>query len=329
MWAFSRFVGERDLRKQNQRVKFCGACGARLEGPFCGSCGRPATPTATGGFLPAQGAEAPGQEALAPSDASPASLPTGSATPATDEGQVRGGAHAPLSPESEVPPQPPPLQPSPVGASGGPRRPTAALAAALVIALITAGAVGAAAWRQGWFSSPAAPRALSTRTVTTSPSSASTPDPVDESQSPAPTPTPTPTGPSPVALRAAALAELEQIVADDRKQTPVRGQWVAQLASKTEGIVDTKQQMTPFTLPDILAEIKSLQLNEDYGTKVRVVHQGDWGGTKSGSKPMWVTVADIDVASKADVVAWCNDHFDERGTDLLNVCYPRRLKLKS
>ena len=167
------------------------------------------------------------------------------------------------------------------------------------------------------------PTAVATATVTAS-ATVLTQQPTEE----LPSAEPTPTEQTPEELRAEALSTLEQIVEDDRGMSPVRGQWVAQLASKSEGIIDTTQQPDPFTLPDILAEVRSHQANSEYGSRVLVVHQGDWGQTEAGPDPMWVTFAYINMSSQEEVVSWCEDHFSQRGKALLNVCYPRQMKLK-
>jgi len=136
---------------------------------------------------------------------------------------------------------------------------------------------------------------------------------------------PTPT----VAPEEAAEAQLEAFVAEDAARPTVRGQWVAQLSSKSEGIVDTALQPGPFTLPDIIAEHLRLRGDPEYGSLVRVLHLGDWGSHPAGASPMWVTVADIDAGSSAEVNTWCEAHFSQRGKALSNVCLPSQLKLKS
>jgi len=132
---------------------------------------------------------------------------------------------------------------------------------------------------------------------------------------------------SDVEVRRAALAALDQKVGLSRGYHPIRGQWVAQLASKSEGIVDLTQQPTPFTLQDILAEIERHEASSVYGPSVRVVLQGDWGGSTPAASPLWVTFADLDARSKDEVVSWCESHFAQRGQALLNVCYPRQMKV--
>lgn len=138
------------------------------------------------------------------------------------------------------------------------------------------------------------------------------------------TPSPEPTL-SEEERREAALRTLEEMVVRDRGLDPVRGQWVAQLASKYEGVVDLSQQSDPFTIPDILDEVMAARNNPDYGHLVRVIHQGDWGRSEPGPATMWVTVADLDGSSREEIVRWCESRFTQRGEALLNVCYPREL----
>jgi len=92
-------------------------------------------------------------------------------------------------------------------------------------------------------------------------------------------------------------------------------------------MVDKSLQAKPFTLPDVMDRIMSMRDNSEYGSLVRVVHQGDWGKSTPGPKPMWVTFVDLDASSREEVVSWCESHFTERGKALLNVCYPREMHI--
>lgn len=196
-------------------------------------------------------------------------------------------------------------------------------------AALLALALGGGAYAAGLFGggSPA-PTVIVTQTVT--PSASATPT-ATETPSATPTPTatatPTPTPTAPAALsRDQAYTNLENAVAADRAQNPVRGQWVAQLASKTEGIVDTSQKPTPFSLVDIWTEVDRHKHNSEYGSKVRVVHSGDWAGSTPNAQ-MWVTFVDLDASSKAQVQGWCEAHYEQRGKALLNICYPRQMRI--
>ena len=176
----------------------------------------------------------------------------------------------------------------------------------------------------------------------TIPSTPSETIPTESTPPPTPTSTPVPTvappPPPPVtpvtppptpSARAVAYAKLEKYWAEDAKRPVVRGQWVAMLASKREGIVDPTQQPEPFTVPDILAEHERLRNNPVFGSYVRMVHLGDWGTTQPESPPMWVTVADLNASTKANAQRWCEAHFTERGTALANICTPRQMRLKA
>jgi len=197
-----------------------------------------------------------------------------------------------------------------------------------VAGVVLLAALGIVGWRLHWFgdaehaAAPATSSVTMPLTPTDPPSSEDTS--TESAQTPATTAAETTTK-SATELRDDAYSLLELTVSRDAQLDPIRGQWVAQLASKTEGIVDTSQQATPFTLPDILKEIQSLKANPQFGSSVRVVHQGDWAKSKAGPTPMWVAFADINASSRASVVSWCDAHFAQRGTALLNVCYPRQL----
>ncbi len=143
-----------------------------------------------------------------------------------------------------------------------------------------------------------------------------------------PTPAPAPSSPPPVDPRQAAIDTLERLVAQDAASRPVRGQWVAQLASKYEGIHDDLVRPEPYTVPEILAEHQALRGNPVFGSSVRLLHQGDWGRIGPHDPPMWVTVVDLNAPSAAVVRSWCEAHFSERGKALENVCMPRQLTRK-
>ena len=306
-------------------MEFCGGCGERLRGSFCGTCGRPAGPVAAETDAPVPAVEPAATDTAVIREPRTAAMPV--STPVWAPRVSPPAENEPASlPAWPAPEQPPVVVPSAASLSaagrGSPVRVIAIAVALLLVAGIGAG--GAVAWQQGWLPGGARPSAAATSTVTAT----ATPLQEPAAGSPVTEPTPTPTEMTAEELRNEALSTLEQIVADDREVSPVRGQWVAQLASKSEGIVDATQQPEPFTLPDILAEVRSHQANAEYGFMVRVVHQGDWGETEAGPDPMWVTFADINMSSREEVVSWCQDHFSQRGKALLNVCYPRQMKLK-
>ena len=190
-------------------------------------------------------------------------------------------------------------------------------------------ALGVMGWALGWFGDRTInASAVPTVTVTapaTEPTTATHTEDGTSTSTTSVTPSEAPATLTSREQRDQAFRELESIVASDAQRSPIRGQWVAQLASKYEGVVDKSQQSTPFTLVQILAEIEKLRVNPDYGSIVRVVHQGDWAKSTAGPTPLWVSFADIDVAFRADVTSWCDQHFSQRGKAQLNVCYPRQM----
>lgn len=282
-------------------VSFCGICGHKVTDAYCGNCGQQTGPDADDGTASQQHRSDSSQRLPVPiSEIIPP-------TP-TPEASVHGPA----------PLRPPALQ-TRFGTAGTHRPPRLIVAAtAAVLALL--GFFGWALGRSGGNETAAAP------TITTVVTQAATPTDIAPSatttESPIPTPTPS------KQLRDQAFATLQKTVADDARLAPIRGQWVAQLASKYEGVVDKSQQATPFTVPQILTEVTRLRADPEYGSLVRVVHQGDWANSTAGAKPMWVTMADVDMSSRDEVVAWCESHFAQRGKALLNVCYPRQMNPK-
>lgn len=146
-----------------------------------------------------------------------------------------------------------------------------------------------------------------------------------------PTPDPS-TGSGPADAEAAALAELHRIRAADLAGVSMRGQHVAQLASKSVGIVDSRQVAENgthvFHAVDILAEHRQIRqrhtgdeqivliLSTDYGK--RQLHQG---------KPLWITLALGDFATADEVTRWCGRQFpNQTGEALDNLCVARKLE---
>jgi len=303
---------------QNLVVTYCGNCGHEVSGEFCGQCGQhvaladkqvdktrdvtatdPVAPTPRG--RPAEGG---GQGTIG---LTPPTVPERLWTAVTED----------TGPDLSIGPLPP--------------RGTLPLAALAVAGVVLLAALGIVGWRLHWFGDAEHAAAPATSSVTMPVTPTDPPGSEDTStesaQTPATTAAKTRTK-SATELGDDAYSLLEQTVSRDAQLDPIRGQWVAQLASKTEGIVDTSQQATPFTLPDILKEIQSLQANPEFGSSVRVVHQGDWAKSKAGPTPMWVAFADINESSRASVVSWCQAHFAQRGAALRNVCYPRQMSPK-
>lgn len=110
----------------------------------------------------------------------------------------------------------------------------------------------------------------------------------------------------------------------DLASTPRDSTWVAQLSSKYVGVTDASLQAVPFTVQDIYDEHIRLRGNSDYGDQVRLFLPGDFGKRGRSAKEIWITIVDLEAASKADVDSWCSQHFSQTGMALANVCLPRQ-----
>lgn len=145
----------------------------------------------------------------------------------------------------------------------------------------------------------------------------------------APTSTPTRT-PNPQAV---ALADLQAIRAANLLKISFTGQWVAQLASKTPGIVDPKQRTArgdhTFQAADILEEYQRARNNPNFGIYVGLVLSTDYGThfRYKGKYPLWITFAQVPgLSSAAEVAAWCSQQFPKlTGALLDDSCTPRTL----
>lgn len=120
---------------------------------------------------------------------------------------------------------------------------------------------------------------------------------------------------------AQALAELERLYADDRRKDVIRGQWVAQVASGQVG----ERGATAVAL---LNAHRGLADSPAFGSKVRLIQQGDWGRTTASDPPMWVSVVDLGARSEPQVLQWCDAQKLTDGGALALGCLPRQLKLK-
>ncbi len=298
----------------------CGTCGENASGRFCGACGAP---------LPGQ-----------PRELSPHPPPY---PPALADDVTVPRYAAPLRPGPVVVAagSPGPAQAFGGGISPGAPAPRARapwvvpiLVTVLVLTLgiggyvvfgrVTAGAAasGGSAGSAAHAEPPATAAGAPRQPV---PSAAPSASPSGTASPTAPSMPPSTPPPDP---RRAASDRLEELARQDATRNVVRGQWVAQLASKYEGIVDPLVRPEPFTLPEILAEHEALRSNPVFGASVRLLHQGDWGRAAAHDPPMFVTVADINAGSADAVRAWCQAHFAQRGRALENVCYVRQLTLR-
>ncbi|MBP1783349.1 hypothetical protein J3R08_003199 [Micromonospora sp. HB375] len=128
-----------------------------------------------------------------------------------------------------------------------------------------------------------------------------------------------------------ALARLEELHRQDLHTVPLDGQYAAQLASKTVGIVDTNQVAAngshTFYARDILEEHASLR--QRFGGEARIVLllSTDYGRKQQlDGQPLWVTFALLPNSKKEAVTGWCARQFPQmRGAALENRCIPRRL----
>jgi RNA polymerase subunit RPABC4/transcription elongation factor Spt4 len=142
-------------------------------------------------------------------------------------------------------------------------------------------------------------------------------------------PAPTTAQPDPQAV---ATAQLQAIRAVDVPKIALAGQWVAQLASKTPGIVDLNQTTArgdhTFTAADILDEYQKARSNPIYGTYVELLLSTDYGTRQLyNGQPLWVTVAAVPGFSSAGAVGtWCAQQFPTlTGSVLDGSCTPRTL----
>ncbi|WP_327037965.1 hypothetical protein [Micromonospora maris] len=128
-----------------------------------------------------------------------------------------------------------------------------------------------------------------------------------------------------------ALAQLHQFRQQDLPTVSLAGQYVAQLASKTVGIVDRNQFAAngshTFYAEDILAEHLDLRNRFDGETQVVLLLSTDYGRQQLyEGEPLWITLALPPGSSKEAVARWCANQFPQlTGTDLDNQCVPRRL----
>jgi len=173
--------------------------------------------------------------------------------------------------------------------------------------------------------------------------------PATQTSHPQPTPTPTtiqqptpaPAQAPPKALpqvpdaEREALLALNQQRATDIATTPFDGQWVAQLSSKYDGIVDPLQTTASgshtFHYVDILAEFRHLQGLDLGGANIALLLSTDYGlrETVSGHV-LWVTFAFPRLSSASEVESWCRTYFAPLSGDaLVNACAPRQLNAPS
>ena len=128
-----------------------------------------------------------------------------------------------------------------------------------------------------------------------------------------------------------ALSALRELNSQDLLTVPIEGQYAAQLASKTVGIVDPNQIAAngshTFYAQDILAEHNRLRQEFTDEARVVLLLSTDYGRQQLyEGQPLWVTFALLPDSSREEVAAWCARQFPSLSTAALeNQCVPRRL----
>ena len=135
-----------------------------------------------------------------------------------------------------------------------------------------------------------------------------------------------------------ALIGLNQQRATDIPTTPFDGQWVAQLSSKYDGIVDPLQTTGSgshtFHYVDILAEFRHLQSLDLGSANITLLLSTDYGSRETVSgHPLWVTFALPALSSRSEVDSWCATQFASvtglTGNALADACMPAQLNAPS
>jgi hypothetical protein len=122
-----------------------------------------------------------------------------------------------------------------------------------------------------------------------------------------------------------ATAKLNAWAKADSRRTQPNGTWLVQLDSKYVGIVDPSQQATPFTAMAIWHRFEGYRTRfPNQQDALRVLRSTDFGKQSPGSKVYWALVLKLNLNSRDDALAWCMNHFPQRGKALENRCYPRR-----
>jgi len=216
-------------------------------------------------------------------------------------------------------PDPARADPTPLKAAG--RRRVVLIGALSGALILVGGGFAAALLMKGPAQTGFSPTALATAQTSQSPP-VTTPvvTPVT-TQAPIPVPDP----------EVEALAALNQQRAADLPTTPLEGQWVAQLSSKYDGIVDPLQTSGSgshtFHYVDILAEFQRMQALDLGGASLTLLLSTDYGQKETVSgHALWVTFAMPALSSADEVQAWCSRYFAPlTGPELQDTCTPRQL----
>lgn len=324
---------------------FCTECGKARAGSsaYCVGCGAPFAQQVrdAGSSGEAAGSAVP-TALLTSGEPPPPTLPPPSPYAAGGY-NATPGAHgqpppwsAPVRPDGAGSPVPPPQR-------GGRRGLVVGVSAVVVVLMLVAlGVVFVVKGRQHGTdtAAPPSPSAGASPSLSTaktaaggSPAaaaSASAPPSLLPSVAPSSAP-PLPSAPPTVDPQAAAQAELQQERDQDIARVPLQGQWVAQLASKYDGVTDPAQTTASgshvFRTADILQEFQRLQQQDAGGASIFLLLSTDYGSRQlANGHVLWVTFADAGFSSQADVTGWCSVNFAPlSGKALLDVCSARQL----
>ena len=296
-------------------MAYCGRCGTQVDGRFCGSCGEPVAAPQAGAAPQAwathqwPGSSGPHTTAGPNATSSPVSAQPGG----VDAGVPPAQFVTPPPAQFVTPPPPPPPPPA------SPRRTAIWVTAGVVVIALVAGFW---VYRSRQDPNVATPTA-SVSAVPTDDTSSSPTDQSTESSTPSVSPE------VPTEKPATTLARLRE---QDLASAVLDGRWIAQLASKYDGVVDRTQTAASgghtFRLADIVAEHQSLRNRfESQGISVLLLRATDFGRQRGGTRTIWVTIADPGAGTKDEMLRWCTRNFPNRTKKQVeNVCFPREFK---
>ncbi|MFT4216414.1 MAG: hypothetical protein QM619_04405 [Micropruina sp.] len=286
---------------------------------FCGACGEPVQVQDTPAQPPTWG---PQQWSATPPAGQPgASYPPGAPAPAGQPGYpYQSGSAIPPSGSTGPPPTLlPPPQPLPPQSPRARTGPIVLIVCGVAAALV----VGFVIYRGQGDPGTATPGPTSSTTAEASPTTSSS----------GTTSSTSPTGNKPNDTKnpdpATALAQQRK---EDLAGIELDGRWIAQLASKYDGVVDRTQTAAngshTFHLADILAEHTTLRKRfEKKGVPVSLLRATDFGRQRDWGHTIWVTIADPGADTEAEINRWCtrnNPSLTKKQVE--NVCLARQLQ---
>ena len=292
-------------------MAYCGQCGAKITGRFCGSCGAPA----------AEAREDAQNATAGPRGSSSSPYLTDTPPTRTD---VRPQTTATSNPQwttHHIAPPPP-----------NAARSSAHWLIPTVVGVVLVAAFSVIAVVQGWLplGQPSPPASA----VPVAPTS-NQPEPYLPAQGPpAPRALPSATNAStapPVVVTPDSGQQLSEQRYADSAAFSLNGRWIAQLSSKYSGITDTTQVAAngtnTFNLDDILVEHQTLRSRfTSAGANVYLLQATDFGKQRNWPATIWVTVADPGLGSQDEVQQWCQAQFPHLSVKQVeNVCMPRQL----